>query len=767
MKKLITIQVLILIIISNLAYAGGAILTAEKDSYWFPTTTPRKHVKKFTKDYNPFRVELLAEEVVVDIDDKEASTEITQTFFSTTKDTVRGYFLFSVPKEKTYSDVAMEVNEEKVRVQEIKAAEATKVFEDLVRRSSNANYWAYSNRTLYKVLIDSIMPGSLQNVKFSYKETLTTDNSIANYTYSTSMQSLSKNAPNEFSIQINVKDKNKLKNIYTPFHEMKTEHKGDSEAKLGLEVKKLNIDQDIQLYYSTNEKEVGYSLFSYKKPKEDGFFFLTFDAGIEKELALTQKDVTFVVDASESMKGYKMVGVRKAIQKCVQKLNDGDRFNVISFATDAETAFPKLTEKDETSVSKATQFVKELQPKGETNIEAALKKTFADKSTKRSRPHFILFISGGEPTVGKDDEEALIDIVEFANPENTRIFTFGIGDEVNTYLLDRLSSRKNGTRTYIMEEGEILETITAFYATISEPIITNLELRLGEGLKATDIYPKDLSSLDKNEPLTIVGRYKKGGKSGVSLIGDVNNQLKRHRFEANFASDDTQYGFVPQLWAARAVGATLDEVRLDGEEDELIDKIAILSKKYGIITPYTTHLIVENTNVSAEDKSAEETKKAKAVNKAIRIFDDADYSTEYEVLTDEVTGEESIACSEELQLLGQAQHVLDLRPGQDRMKCKTSKGSEIKNVATQYANVNGHIFYQTMDNYWVDIAIFNRKGNIEKIVFGSDKYFELANSNAEAATYMTLGTNVKFAAGGKVYNVYKKMKDGLETASKK
>jgi Ca-activated chloride channel family protein len=48
------------------------------------------------------------------------------------------------------------------------------------------------------------------------------------------------------------------------------------------------------------------------------------------------------------------------------------------------------------------------------------------------------------------------------------------------------------------------------------------------------------------------------------------------------------------LWATRRVGYLLDEIRLHGESKELKDEVVALARQWGVVTPYTAMLIIED-----------------------------------------------------------------------------------------------------------------------------------------------------------------------------
>ena len=84
------------------------------------------------------------------------------------------------------------------------------------------------------------------------------------------------------------------------------------------------------------------------------------------------------------------------------------------------------------------------------------------------------------------------------------------------------------------------------------------------------------------------------GDSAVIVQGSVNGTEKKLTYEVRFPGESADNEFIPRLWATRRVGYLLDEIRLHGENAELRDEVTGLARQYGIVTPYTAYLIVED-----------------------------------------------------------------------------------------------------------------------------------------------------------------------------
>ena len=288
-----------------------------------------------------------------------------------------------------------------------------------------------------------------------------------------------------------------------------------------------------------------------------------------------------------------LIKLRKALLFCIENLNKGDTFNIIRFSTEAEALFDKLVKVSDKTIQKAKQFIQDLKAMGGTNIEEALQLAL-QSVTSSSRPHFIIFITDGMPTVGETDEKSLIEKIKNLNHNQTRIFTFGVGDDVNTHLLDKITELSKAYRTYIGTDEDIEIKISQFYQKIQSPILTDLHLTFSDNIKISQIYPHDLPDLFSGSSLSLLGRFEGQGEATVTLKGKIKNQNKEYSYKIDFSQTQQNNDFIVALWAARRIGYLLDQIRLHGENKEIVDEITQLARQYGIITPYTSFLILED-----------------------------------------------------------------------------------------------------------------------------------------------------------------------------
>ncbi|HWW62077.1 MAG TPA: VWA domain-containing protein, partial [Thermoanaerobaculia bacterium] len=487
-----------------------------------------------------------------------------------------------------------------------------------------------------------------------------------------------------------------------------------------------------------------------RPPGEDGYFLLTATPSYEPSGTVLPKDVTFVLDVSGSMSGDKMLQAKRAIRFCLDHLNAADRFDIIRFSTEADALFGELEEASRANVAKAHDYVERLEAIGGTNTEEALTLALRSNASMSSRPKVVIFMTDGKPTIGETDEDRLVRKVRDANVRGLRIFTFGIGEDLNTHFLDKLTEATRAARTYVGEKQDLELPLSAFFEKIKSPVLVDVSVRFGEGMKAFQMYPRDLPDLFKGSELTLFGRYN-GAANSVTLDGTVDGRRVSLPYSAAFPSRTDANELIAPLWAAQRVGYLLDQLRLHGDEKELIDEVTRLARRYGVITPYTSYLITEDERARvARNVLSPQNQTLNAMSLSRELT--AKIKGEYDAMRQKA-GAPSVQASVEVEALKNARNSAQVNQGKKRLDYKDSAGAT-QNLATQMKNVRGRAVYQVGNN-WIDSDVqAARDQTVRRVRFASAEYFDLLNKEPHAADFLALGRNVRFVAGGRIYDVY-------------
>ena len=530
-------------------------------------------------------LEVTSHHVNVAIDGQVAITSIDQEFYNPNDQRLEGFYMFPVPKGAHIDKFSMEIGGKSVDAELLPADKARGIYEDIVRKMRDPALLEYAGRDLFKVRIFPIEPRSRKPIKISYTELLRSDAGTVTYLYPLSTEKFSARPIKNLSVKIELKSAEPLASIYSPSHKVEIKRDGPNRALIGYEGKDEKPDTDFQLVYSSDTRDVGLRLITYKPDGEDGYFLLLAAPTLGNETKPAPKDVVFVVDTSGSMAGAKLQQAQKALRFCVENLNADDRFEIVRFSTEAEPLFHELVLADSDHRKRANGFVDDFKPIGGTAIADALQSALKVRPDKSDRPFVVIFLTDGLPTVGTRNPEEIVANIKKAT--GVRIFSFGIGSDVNTQLLDQIAEGSRAFSQYVLANEDLELKVSNFYTRIKEPALTNLRLDLSGGVRTSKMYPSDLPDLFKGDQLVVAGRYSGAGDVEGKLTGNVGGREQAFTYKLHFDDRKTTDDYVPRLWATRRVGFLLDEIRIHGETAELRDETTELARKYGIVTPYT------------------------------------------------------------------------------------------------------------------------------------------------------------------------------------
>src|SRR5262249_20851896 len=245
-----------------------------------------------------------------------------------------------------------------------------------------------------------------------------------------------------------------------PTHAITLKRKGDKEVQVQFDRHQGLLDRDFQLFYQLGDKDVGLTALAHRPvAAEHGYFLLLATPKVElKKDYQVPRDVVLVLDTSGSMRGPKMEQARKALKYCLDNLQKGDRFGLVGFATTVNRYRDSLTEAGADQVGQAKQWVDELEATGGTAIYDALESALELRTKDEGRTFTVVFFTDGQPTIGEGDKtrpEAILKNTVAKNTASTRIFTFGVGDDVNATLLDQLAERTRAVSTYVRPQEDI------------------------------------------------------------------------------------------------------------------------------------------------------------------------------------------------------------------------------------------------------------------------------------------------------------------------
>lgn len=663
--------------------------------------------------------------VSVTIENQVATTHIEQLFVNDADWMLEGEYLFPLPAGAAVSQLTMWVDGQPIEAKILPRDEAQQIYDAIVRQLRDPALLKYVGTQAIQANVFPIPPRQDRRIEISYTQILPAENGLIRFTYPQST-SLYSNAPlEEQRIRVEVRSNEAIRAIYSPSHRVDVFRDGEFRAVVGYEAFDVTPDQDYELYYTVSPEAIGLNLLSYKEAGQDGFFLLLVAPAVEVDEVIA-KDVILVVDTSGSMEGEKMRQAKEAARYVVTHLNAEDRFNVVAFSTGVRLFQPQLAAA--TQADAALRFIDNLEAMGGTNISQALLEAL--RLADSARPTTILFLTDGLATEGITDTPRLLESVKQAAPANARIFAFGVGDDVDPVLLDSLAQNHRGTTTYVRPFQAIDEQVSAFYAKVSAPVLTNIALDFG-GIIVEQLYPAELPDLFAGTQLVLAGRYREGGVATITLSGEVNGRTQTFTYADNSFRHSGGDAFIPRLWATRAIGHLLTQIRLQGENPELVQSVVNLSIRYGIITPYTSYLIEEDDIFSQTGRQgiAEEVVESRAAE-----------------VTRVVT-----------EMVGEAADSAEMSAAQAPMALPTmvasGSGGQTAVAVADVVRLVGSKTFVLRNGLWIDTAYDADSMTPQRVGFASDAYFDLIAAAPELGSYFALGQRVLVVYGGQAYEV--------------
>ena len=534
-------------------------------------------------------MEVRSHKAVIDINRNVAKVSIEAVFHNPNSFRVEGTYLFPIGRKAVVSSFTMTVDGKTLEAELLEADKARQIYEDIVRRMKDPALLEYLDQGLLKARVFPIEPNKDVKVTLAYEEPVTREGLLSRFTYPLlSVKPDAGGAVKKLTVEVNVRTASGTKSLFCPGFETAVKKREGNVASLSFEASDYTPDKDFQIIFSESAKKIGVDFLAYKRG-EEGYFMMVIapDSELQKT-EIAAKDVTFVLDTSGSMMGSKIDQAKQALLFCIDSLNKDDNFNLITFSTDVVPFSKEPIRATSGNREKAREFISSVKAMGGTAIDDALAAALTAK-TDPARVSMIVFLTDGLPTVGEVDPEKILSRIE--GKKGQRIFTFGVGYDVNARLLDGTAAKSGGYSSYV-RPGENLElALSSFYEKIAFPVMTELKLETGD-VELREMNPRTLPDLFRGAQLVVTGRCKGAGKASMKLSGTISGTRENFLFEADLEGD-AQNAFVPRQWAINQVGYLQEQLRLHGQNQELINEIKRLGRQYGILTPYTSFLIVE------------------------------------------------------------------------------------------------------------------------------------------------------------------------------
>ncbi len=747
LKKVFRVLCLLLVCSALPLWADGMIFPVDPENREMFIRRPRP---MDTSGVVPLSVTY--HKVSVDIKEAAASTKVDQAFYNHEPRTVEGVYIFPLPVGASISGFAMDIEGRMTKGELMDSDKARQIYEDIVRSMKDPGLLEFMGTGLFKTRIYPIEGLKEKKVKLEYQEALRVEGNLIRYVYPLNIEKYLQEPMKSVNIDVTIQSKAPITTVYSPTHKVAVKKTDDNHYTVSFESEKMRPDKDFVLYYAVAKKDLSIStIFNRSDTTEDGTFMVMLSPRPDlQEKATMKKNIALVFDTSGSMAGDKIEQARRALEFCVKAMKQGDGFHLVLFSSDVNPYKPEVLDFNNEVRENALQYIKGMEPAGGTNISEALVSSLKALQKKGAdTPAYIFFMTDGAPTLGTIETNDLLKEVKAANPMKARLFVFGVGDTVNTQLLDRLAEENGGTAEYVSEKEDIEEKVSSLFSKMSYPAMTDVELSV-QNVDVNQVYPQKIPDLFKGSSLMVLGRYKKGGEALVRLTGKIGGEPVKFDYEASFPERENENGFVSRIWATRKIGYLLDQIRKSGDSEEVRTEIVKLAKRFGILTPYTSYLVLEDNAAIPGPR----------LRQALGPMDDMGGRFEEErdrfspqSLKSESTGANAFDSAVEMKAMREsAAPAPSMSAGggfSGRLRGSSASDKMLSKLVTR--DIEDRTFY-LIDGRWEDSRIKESKADVTVKAYSS-AYFELIKRFPEVRKFLALGEKVLVAVGEKVVEI--------------
>ena len=560
------------------------------------------------------QVSVAAVDADIAIDGQVATTTLTLTARNDGPREGEAEILIPVPEDAVVTAFDFEGVAAEPTAKVLAKDEAIATYRSIVAKLRDPALLEFSGHGALRTSVFPVPANGTTDVRISYRTVLANEDDRIDYVLPRSATTFGVRPP-AWTIRATIRANEPIADIYSPTHPIVASASSTRESTLEVSAGPSGtiLPGDFRLAILSTDEALGNMIFTTANPDGDGGWFLFLATAGEELVRRTEdappREVTLVIDRSGSMSGEKFEQAVEAARQIVESLEYGEALQIIDYANDVARFAPAPVVKTKANIEALRGYLASLKSNGGTNLDGALGAALDQEPSPGFLP-VVLFLTDGLPTEGETREHVIRERAEARNEHDRRIFTFGVGNDVNAPLLDAVALASRGRATYVRPSEDVESAIGDVFEGLSGPLVTDLTFEaLDEtGAKSTrairDVHPRVLPDLYTGDRVLVLGRYLGGVDAAtLRLTGKRGSKPIVWHADANLAHDSTEYDFVRRLWAMRQVAALEDDLRTRGADptalaalrddpqfEETIAALLDVATRHGVLSDSTAFL---------------------------------------------------------------------------------------------------------------------------------------------------------------------------------
>lgn len=550
-----------------------------------------------------------------------ARVNVTQVFQNPFRETIEAVYTFPLPNRAAVDSMVMLIGDRTVRGKIKRREEARAIYEEARSRGRTAGLLDQERPNIFTQSVANILAGQQVKITISYVETLNYEEGEYGFVFpmvvgpryipgrpagqqgggwspdTDRVPDASRITPpvarpgtragHDISVEVGLDAGMPVDRLRSVNHEIDFERPSATRARVRLRERAVIPNRDFVLRYDVAGRRISDAVLTHRGSR-GGFFTLILQPPERVTLAeVTPKELVFVLDTSGSMSGFPIEKAKETMKLALESLYPQDTFNLITFAGDTHILFPSPAPASEANLRRAQEFLAARRGSGGTEMMKAVRAAL-EASENQAAVRIVCFMTDGY--VGNEAEI----IAEVGRHPNARVFSFGIGNSVNRYLLDKMAEIGRGEVEYVSLNEDGSAAAKRFHERVRNPLLTDVSIDWG-GLPVQDVYPKRVPDLFAAKALVLSGRYSGAARGMIRINGKVAGRPWSRQVSVDLPAGEARHDVLPVLWARNRIEDLLDEQFAVEEARERVTELAL---EYQLMSPFTSFVAVEEMTVT-------------------------------------------------------------------------------------------------------------------------------------------------------------------------
>ena len=538
----------------------------------------------------------------MELADRVLRYEITETFVNRGSRVGEADYMFPLPKGAAFQDLKLSIDGEMIAGETMSAERARQIYEEIVRNQRDPALLEWMGYGLFRARIFPIAPGEERKVVLRFHVVAPREGDALRVDYFRGLRNdqtaLDQRGEGKTSLVLTYPNDPIYGMAYSPTHAIESNY-GSIYSPASFESDRRRSARRVVVRDARGEvtllipfrksASAAISLLANAPGNDDGFALITLSPPAIAPRPVP-RDLTFVLDVSGSMSGEKIEQARAAGKQFLRTLSAADRFRLIDFSSDVRTFRDDFAYATRDNLRAAERYLDALEAQGSTNISGALDEALSVPQQAGRLP-IVLFLTDGLPTVGERDGGAIASSVA-KRRGSRRVFTFGVGSDLNISLIEQLALEGRGTASFVRPEESVERAVSIVASRLTSPLVTDVRVR-SNGVRLLKMHPTGSVDIFAGEDLVILARYDGSGDAIVRFDGQTTSGPVSWGTRVRFPERSRENPFVARLWATQRVGYLSAEKRKHGGSRELDEEIRELGERYGIPTEFSSYLVLE------------------------------------------------------------------------------------------------------------------------------------------------------------------------------